>query len=282
MIFELTECEEIVGYKFKNLELFRQCFIHSSYVNEHPNFKDNERLEFFGDKIIDFVVTEFLYNNFPDEEEGRLTERRKNLVSKEPLGEVAIDLGLSKYILLGKGVDIPVNPAEKVYSSLYESVVAGLYIDGGYDIAKKFIYKTLLNKKRLNKSCQNKKPIKINDCDLKDYKSTLQEYVQSLKHNSPTYVTIGKTGPDNMPEFTEAVMVNGVKIAEGKGKSKKLAQQQSAKNALEILKKQNTKKADKKSVKDKNNAVSNLKQSKKPISKGNKPKSAKKQKNNTK
>ena len=185
-------------------------------------------------------------------------------------------------------MDIPVNPAEKVYSSLYESVVAGLYIDGGYDIAKKFIYKTLLTKNRVNKATQNKKPIKINDCDLKDYKSTLQEYVQSLKQGSPTYVTIGKTGPDNLPEFTEAVMVNGVKIAEGKGKSKKLAQQQSAKIALEILKNQKTKKVAQKSTKniDNKKAVSNIKQSKKPTvgNKKTKNKSAKKlvKTNNTK
>lgn len=236
MIFELTECEDVIDYKFKNVKLFRQCFIHSSYTNEHPLDKDNERLEFFGDKIIDFVVTEYLYNTFPDEDEGRLTERRKSLVSKEPLGEVVFELGLNKYMILGKGVTISKDPSEKCYSSLYESVVAGIYLDGGLEPAKKFIYKTLLTKKRVKQAGLVKSSY-VSDGDLKDYKSTLQEYIQKLKLGAPSYKTVKKEGPDNAPEFTESVSINGKVIALGVGKSKKLAQQQSAKIALDLIKK---------------------------------------------
>lgn len=237
MIFELSECESIIGYKFKNLELFRQCFIHSSYTNEHPWEGNNERLEFFGDKIIDFIVTEFLYNEYPEEDEGKLTERRKNLVSKEPLTEVVFGLGLDKYIVLGNGIVNDRDPSEKFYSSLYEAIVAGMYIDGGFVVAKKFVQRTLLTAERLKKTVSQNKKTAIKDGSYKDFKSALQEFTQKVKLDAPVYKTLSKTGPDNNPVFIESVSVNGQKLAEGSGKNKKTAQQQAAEKAYAILSK---------------------------------------------
>lgn len=250
MIFELSECEEIIGYKFKDLELFRQCFTHASYTNEHPWQKDNERLEFFGDKIIDFVVTEYLYQKFPEEDEGMLTERRKNIVSKEPLTDVVFSLGLNKYINLGRSLLNSADKNEKYYSSLYEAVVAGIYLDGGLTKAKDFILRTLIkakpavkgksknageSKKSINQSVSS---VKVEaEPSLKDPKTELQEYIQKLQKGVIKYESVEKTGPDNAPTFTEAVLLNGKKIAVGKGKNKKAAQKEAAKAALSDIQK---------------------------------------------
>ncbi len=248
MIFELSECEEIIGYKFKDLELFRTCFTHSSYTNEHPWQKDNERLEFFGDKIIDFVVTEYLYTTYEGANEGELTERRKNIVSKEPLTEVVFSLGLNKYINLGRSLQGKSDKTEKLYSSLYEAIVAGIYIDGGLQKAKEFIFRTLLKNKKTvkkeektvlsEKTVEEVKP-------KKDAKSELQEYVQKNKLGVISYKQLLKTGPDNNPEFTEQVFLNDTALAQGKGKNRKQAQQSSALVALSVLKNK-TKKAEEK------------------------------------
>ncbi len=290
MIFELSECEEIIGYKFKDLELFRQCFTHASYTNEHPWQKDNERLEFFGDKIIDFVVTEYLYQTFPEEDEGKLTERRKNIVSKEPLTEVVFSLGLNKYINLGRSLLNSADKNEKYYSSLYEAVVAGIYLDGGLSKAKDFILRTLIKAKsavkgKSKKAGEPKKPVNQSitavkveaEPSLKDPKTELQEYIQKLQKGVIKYESIEKTGPDNAPTFTEAVLLNGKKIAEGKGKNKKAAQKEAAKAALSAIQKAEknvkTERAVKKenSVKKDNSAKNaNSVKTVKPVKNGNK------------
>lgn len=234
MIFELSECEEIIGYKFKDTELFRACFTHSSYTNEHYGLKNNERLEFFGDAILDFLVTEYLMKKYPDEDEGMLTERRKYYVAKEPLTQAVFNLGLDKYIILGKGVDNTRDPNEKFYSSLYEAVVAGLYIDGGLAEAKKFIYRTLIDDKVLRKPSKTAKK-QVKDVVIKDYKSALQEFMQKRKMGVPTYKSVSKTGPDNSPLFTESIYISGHEVAKGCGKSKKVAQQVCAKAVYDKL-----------------------------------------------
>lgn len=247
MIFEFTECEELLGYKFKDSSLFVQCFTHSSYTNENFGAKNNERLEFFGDKIIDFTVTEYLYEKYPTEDEGKLTERRKNLVSKGPLTRATFRLNIDKFILLGNGILNDRDPDEKFYSSLYEAVVAGIYLDGGLEKAKKFILKTLVfEEEKLQKS--NKKATKSPD---KDYKTALQEFMQKHKMGAPKYQSVSKTGPDNDPVFTECVIIGGTVVANGSGGSKKKAQQDSAKKVYEQLVKNGAKFFEKKVEKKK-------------------------------
>jgi len=228
MIFDIAACEEKLGYSFTDKMLLRRCFTHSSYAYEN-NTEDNELLEFFGDAIIQFVVTEYLYKNVYGDE-GILTESRKGIVSKEPLLKAVKRLKLYEYILVGNGLkDKPVSD-EKMYSSLYEAIVAGIYLDGGMTSAKKFITDTIISdyisEVRLKKS---KKPTE------KDGKSLLQEYVQGKKLGSISYETLSKKGPDHMPDFRAAVLLNGARLAEGDGSSKKAAETQAATRALEKL-----------------------------------------------
>ena len=227
MIFEIAEIEKRIGYAFKDKLLLRKCFTHSSYAHEQ-NEENNELLEFFGDAILDFVVTEYLMENERGDE-GELTQKRANLVSKSPLQEVVFELGLDKYLLLSSGILKNANYEDKMYSSLYEALVAGIYIDGGILNAKKFILNTLIKsqKERVKKLVQN--PY--------DYKSRLQEFVQKKKLGPIVYENIGKTGPDHHPTFEVELFIGGEKKGYGKGSSKKQAEMKAAEVALQKYKK---------------------------------------------
>lgn len=230
-IFDATVCEEKIGYTFKDKMLLRKCFTHSSYANEHKE-ESNELLEFFGDAIIEFVVTEHLFKNAYGDE-GALTDKRKEMVSKEPLLKAVNKMGLSDFVLLGNGQKGTAKKDEKLFSSLYEAIVAGIYKDGGLAPAKAFIKRTLIDDFETAAKLKiktNKKP------DGKDYKSEFQEYVQKRKLGSVSYETLSKSGPDHLPEFRVAVLLNGRRVAEGKGSSIKAAETQAAGKAISNLK----------------------------------------------
>jgi len=228
MIFDATLAEKRIGYVFKNKMLLRQCFTHSSYTNEHKNEKNNERLEFFGDAILDMVITEYLYDN-TDKDEGVMTKERASLVSRIPLQEVIMDLGLEDLMLKGNGTSSD-RGNEKLVSSLFEAIVAGIYIDGGMANAKKFIIDKLIKKSyaQNKKVCDKQKP-------NGDNKSRLQELAQSKKLGKVEYKLLKKSGPDHKPTFTVSVSVDGKVLANGTASSKKLAEMQAAGVALEIL-----------------------------------------------
>ncbi len=233
MIFNVTEIENKIGYSFKDKMLLRKCFTHSSYANEHAE-EDNEILEFFGDSIIEFIVTEFLYKHV-NGDEGNLTEKRKDMVSNANLLLTVKKLGLHKYVLLGKGQGKSPNVDEKLYSSIYESLVAGIYLDGGILQAKSFVNRTIIAEFKVNLK-------KINKEDkTAQAKTDLQEYVQKRKLGSISYEILSRTGPDHQPEFRVALLLNNSRISEGKGVSKKLAQAKAAKTALNKLLKQDGK-----------------------------------------
>jgi ribonuclease-3 len=181
---------------------------------------------------LQFVVTEHLYKNSKGDE-GDLTRIRAEMVSKTPLLDMVRKLGIDQDILLCNGQGHSTNSTDKMYSSLYETVVAGIYLDGGIKEAKKFIEKTLINE-YLKKPKKTVNKVNVNE----DYKSQLQEYVQKTKIGSIGYETLYKIGPDHKPEFKIAVLLNGSKIAEAKGGSKKEAEFAGAKKALAKLKKQ--------------------------------------------
>ncbi len=231
MIFDINACEEKIGYSFNDKILLRQCFTHSTYAYEHGE-KDNELLEFFGDSIIQLVVTEYLYKNSHGDE-GILTRERAEMVSKKPLLDCVRRLGLDKFVLLGKGQERFHNPDDKLYSSIFEALVAGMYIDGGMAIVKRFIKNTLIADYEKRESQEKK--TKQNNCDAKN---EFQEYVQKNKLGSVSYETLWKKGPDHMPEFRVAALLNGSRVAEGTGQSKKLAQAQAALVAIKKIKKQ--------------------------------------------
>lgn len=228
MIFEIDEIERKIGYTFKDKLLLRQCFTHSSYAYENGE-KDNELLEFFGDSIMEFIVTEYLYkHNLGDE--GKLTFIRAEIVSKTPLLESVRNLGLTEHVLLGNGAKKHISPDDKLFSSIYEALVAGMYFDGGLTQVRKFVKKTIIND-YLKKAKQREKANKNIDA-----KSLLQEYVQKTKIGSIRYTLLWKKGPDHNPEFKVAVLLNNGKIAEGKGPSKKLAEMKAASVALKKIK----------------------------------------------
>jgi len=233
-IFDMPGCEEKLGYSFKDKMLLRRCFTHASYANEHGEL-DNELLEFFGDAIIQFVVTEYLYKNASGDE-GKLTVERSSVVSKQPLLDSVIKLGLDDYVLLGRGLEKSAKQDEKLFSSIYEAVVAGIYLDGGISAVKSFISKTIINDYgvKVKKRAKQKKD--------NGAKNQFQEYVQKKKLGSITYELLGKKGPDHSPEFRVAALLNGKKLSEGKGGSKKAAEAKAAEVALKKVISDNKKK----------------------------------------
>lgn len=234
-IFDIAECESIIGYSFKDKMLLRKCFTHASYAYENGG-ENNELLEFFGDAIIEFVVTEHLYKNACGDE-GVLTKKRAGVVSKEPLQKAVENLGLDKFILLGKGLAKAKKQDNKFYSSVYEALVAGIYLDGGIASAKKFIKNTIIaDFEALRKKTATEKV-------KSDSKNRFQEYVQKNKLGSIAYELLWKKGPEHKPEFRVVALLNGTRIAEGSANSKKSAQAVAADLALKKLKKQGGKKS---------------------------------------
>ena len=236
MIFVMYECEERIGYSFKDKTLLRTCFTHSSYSHEHA-CKNNELLEFFGDAVLEFVVTEYLFSKFRDEDEGKLTAYRQQIVSRKPLAQAIMKLGLNEYILYGEGEkkNTPEHH-EASCENLYEALVAGIYLDGGEEEARKFIGRTLLNRFRPDKkpsSGEVKHAAQIGKSE--NYKGRLQEFVQKNKLGEIEYKETGKTGPAHDPVFTVAVFVGENKLGEASGKKKSGAEQDAATIALQKL-----------------------------------------------
>ncbi len=228
MIFDVQAIEEIIGYSFQDKMLLRKCFTHASYAHEHK-VESNEKLEFFGDAIIEFVVTEYLCTTQAGDE-GVLTEKRKQIVSNDALLKIIKKLKLCDFLLQGIGQVKTKNYEAKKYASIFETLVAGIYIDGGLNQAKAFIKRTIL----ANFEKQNVKKIK----NSSSYKKEIQEYVQRTKIGSISYTTLSQLGPAHLPEFKVGLVLNGCVFAEGKGASKKKAEESAAKKALAKLIKQ--------------------------------------------
>lgn len=228
MIFDIDGIENRIGYSFTDKMLLRKCFTHSSYAHEHGE-EDNELLEFFGDAIIEFIVTEYLYKNSAGDE-GKLTVKRAGVVSREPLLKAINELGLAEFMLLGKGQQMSAHSDEKLFSSVYEALVAGIYLDGGIVAAKRFVKDTIIKDFDFKERAARKEL----SCESK---TEFQEYVQKKKLGSISYQTLGKIGPDHKPEFRVAALLNGTVVAEGKGNTKRLAESAAAKSALCKLKK---------------------------------------------
>ena len=226
-IFDISGVESKIGYVFKDKMLLRQAFTHASYAHEH-NEKDNELLEFFGDSIMEFVVTEYLCKNAKGDE-GKLTQKRAQMVSRTPLICTVNDLGLIDYMLMGNGQRKNLREDDKLISSVYEALVAAIYLDGGIVPTKRFIKNTIIKDfEKVNKNVCNQTIKAV-------VKSEFQEYVQKNKLGDIEYKVINKKGPDHSATFAVALYLNGKKIAQGKGNSKKGAEAQAAYIALNKL-----------------------------------------------
>ena len=216
-----------INYQFKDQGLIEEAFRHSSYVNEQlgSNLRDNERLEFLGDAVLNLVVGHILMERFPDIHEGDLSRLRANLVNESQLAQIARNLYLGSYILLGKG-EQQTNGQEKnsILANTFEAVLAAVYLDGGFKEAFRIIA-THFNPLLESSQSQSR---------YHDFKSQLQELVQLNHQQIPSYEVINEDGPDHDKTFN--VMLKALDLCtEGSGKSKKLAEQDAARKALEIL-----------------------------------------------
>ncbi|MFA7308554.1 MAG: ribonuclease III [Patescibacteria group bacterium] len=222
----IQDIEKKIGVKFKNKDLLKQAFVHRSYLNENKNFPldHNERLEFLGDACLELVVTEYLYNNYPNPE-GELTNWRAALVKGVMISKIARSLGYEDHLLLSKGEAKSTGRArELILANTFEAVLGAMYLDQGYLVVDKFIKKHLITHL----------PEIIEQELYYDSKSRLQEIVQEKTGITPTYVVEKEEGPDHAKIFTMVVMIGNTKITKGDGPSKQSAEQDAAKAALPI------------------------------------------------
>ena len=223
----IKDLEAAIGYRFHNITLLNNALTHSSYANEfwHNSLMSNERLEFMGDSILGMVVAEYLYKTFPNRLEGDLTRMRADMVCEQALAAVARRLNLGEHLLLGHGEEQSGGRNRaSILADAVESVIAASFLDGGMDAAKGIIERFIL--------CEV--PTKVNNTD---YKTTLQELIQQKKNQALTYTLTGESGPDHDKRFFVSVALNGTVVGEGSGSSKKRAEQDAARVALELLNK---------------------------------------------
>ena len=219
--------EEKIGYQFKNAQLLETALTHSSYANERhdPACQSYERLEFLGDSILGIVTADFLYHHEPVLPEGRMTRLRAELVCESSLHKVALELGLGKYMRLGRGEEhTGGRQRPSILADMVEAIIAAMYIDSGMDEARRFIMTRVLKDAEISDNHRSA-----------DYKTELQEFVQRRSDQHISYELIGESGPDHCKTFTFRVCVNGLPVGEGSGRTKKEAEQQAAGKALEAL-----------------------------------------------
>jgi len=223
--------EKKLGFNFSDKNLLQQAFVHRSYLNENPELglEQNERLEFLGDAVLELVVTEYLYNQYPEKAEGELTNWRAALVNAKMLTKVAEELGFNDFLLLSRGETKELGKARQyILANTFEALIGALYLDQGYKVADEFIKKYLI--KNL--------PEIITSGTYKDSKSQFQEQAQEKDGITPSYKIMKEWGPDHKKKFVVGVFLGEVLITEGEGYSKQEAEEAAAKAAL-IIKKWN-------------------------------------------
>lgn len=223
----MTELENSIGYKFKNIDLLETALNHSSYANERheQGVESYERLEFLGDSILGFVTADFLYNHAVKLPEGQMTRQRAELVCEESLHKVALELGIGRYMKLGRGEENTGGRTRaSILADMVEAIIAAIYLDSGIDEARKFIMERVLADAVITKNHTST-----------DYKTRLQEEVQRKSGQTVAYELAREEGPDHAKVFTFRVLINGVSSGEGSGRTKKEAEQMAAKKALEML-----------------------------------------------
>ena len=215
--------------EFKDKTLLKQAFIHRSYLNEtKEKLSSNERLEFLGDSILSFVVSKYLYDTFPDYDEGILTNIRSLVVNTKSLAKIAIEFKLGQFLMLSTGEEESNGREnESLLANVVEAVIGALFIDQGIEAVKEFILSILAPKI----------DVIVSKKAFKDPKSLLQEFVQSQKQNSPIYKVLEEEGPPHAKIFTIGVLIQDEIMGQGVGKSKQEAEEAAAKEALKKLQK---------------------------------------------
>ena len=219
----MKNLEQKLHYHFKDPSLLELALTHSSFANEKGAHRDNERLEFLGDSVLGFITAEYLYNALPGTPEGELTKLRSAAVCEKSLAVFARQLGLGSYLKLGKG-EVMSGGADRpsILSDAFESVIAAIYLDGGIRAARTFVLRFI-------------KTAQTDVSAVTDYKTRLQEIVQQNPDEHLSYVLAAEAGPDHDKTFTVEVYLNSNCIATGEGHSKKKAEQDAARKALELM-----------------------------------------------
>jgi len=223
---DFSKLEKKISLNFKNKDLLVQAFCHRSYLNEEPEFKldHNERLEFLGDAVLELVVTEYLYQNYPQKPEGELTSWRAALVNAENLSKIAQSLGFSDFLLLSKGETKTLGKARKyILADTFEALIGAIFLDLGYKTCQNFIKQVMI--KEL--------PHIIEAGLFRDAKSCFQEEAQERIRITPIYKVLDEGGPDHVKHFIIGVFLGENLVAKGEGSSKQEAEQEAAKKGLE-------------------------------------------------
>lgn len=226
---DFSVLEKKLGIEFKNKDLLTQAFTHRSYLNENPDFKldHNERLEFLGDAVIELIVTEHLFKDYPEKAEGELTNWRAALVNAKMMTSVAEELGFNEFLLLSRGETKETGKARAyILANTFEALLGALYLDSGYHPCDEFIQKYLFN---------NLSGI-IKTGSYKDSKSKFQEQAQEKVSITPNYKVVKESGPDHDKKFVVGVFLGTELIAEGEGSSKQEAEEAAAELALDVKK----------------------------------------------
>jgi len=221
----IKDFENSIGYEFKNKELLKKALTHTSYAYEN-NVESNEKLEFLGDSILEFVSSKYLYENYKNLKEGEMTKVRATVVCEDSLYKVALKHNFSDFLNLGKSESSnQANLSKAILADSVEAIIAAMYIDTNIETAEKFIIQNL------------KESIEIASKNVgnKDYKTVLQERLQIHGNVNIKYNIISETGPDHNESFVSKVECNGKILGTGKGKNKKASEMMAAKNALENL-----------------------------------------------
>lgn len=222
----IKDLEEAIGYRFHNLSLLQNALTHSSYANErwHNSLLSNERLEFLGDSVLGMLVAEYLFRNFPNRPEGELTRMRADMVCETTLAAAANRIGLGDYLLLGHGEEQGGGRSrDSILADAVESVIAACFLDGGLDAALNFIRQFILVE------------VPVTRLHNVDYKTQLQELVQQKKNQTLSYALVDESGPDHDKRFDVEVSLNGAVVGKGSGSSKKRAEQEAARAAIQKL-----------------------------------------------
>ena len=219
------EIEKNIDYTFKNKELLRTALTHTSYANVH-GVQSNEKLEYLGDSILEFITSKYLYNNYKKLKEGEMTKVRATVVCEQSLFEVAKRLDFSEFLITGRSEKSSEGVKNKaILADSVEAVIAGIYLDSNLENAEKFIIRNL----------KDAIEIESKHVGVKDYKTVLQEKLQEHGNVKIEYEIILEKGPDHDKYFVAQVLCDGKILAKGSGKSKKNAEMQAAKSALENL-----------------------------------------------